>query len=171
MGFTAGDALREVPPDDHEWPKVVAAPAEWPEVEGIVLGGCIQKVREPGYWEVTFEPRHRVTPGVNRWEGGTMAHAHNCPYEPYYGWICFGQRRPRRDTRLHEYAHILAGHGMAHGPKWVETFESLGGVLVEWRRIRYEWEWSDLGERWHQFYTRGANRYAEHLAEWQAARV
>jgi hypothetical protein len=93
----------------------VQPPAEWTEVAGIFVGGCVARGEGSRF-------RHQ-------------AHAHNTPRQAWYGWICV--LSPRRlytaggaPSRVlwHEYAHILTpNHG--HDDAWRATMKRLGQPL------------------------------------------
>lgn len=87
-------------------------PDEMPEIEGLFIGGCVQR---------------GVGSSFRR-----QAHAHNHPDDETYGWVCV--RSPKRvltpsgkpsALMYHEYAHILTPK-QGHTIKWAKTLANLG---------------------------------------------
>ena len=105
----------------------------WPEVEGIFVGGCVERGEGSRF-------RRR-------------AHAHNSRKDPHFGWICVlgfsrvkncwrplhdderdGEQTKGNRLLFHEYAHILTpGHG--HDDAWRAAMRRLHQpILSRYRR-------------------------------------
>lgn len=84
-----------------------------PEVKGVFVGGCVER---------------GIGSSFRR-----QAHAHTDKADRYRGWICVrSANRVLTDSgnpttlMMHEYAHILCGHGHGHDALWRETISRLG---------------------------------------------
>jgi hypothetical protein len=71
---------------------------------------------------------------------GTVAHAHNYTYDPYYGCLCFPDIKSITTTHrvLHEVAHLMVpikSSGLkdaqrAHGEEWATALKKIGGDAI-----------------------------------------
>jgi len=92
-------------------------PPEFPEMQGLFVGGCIERGDGSRF-------RHQ-------------AHTHIARSDPWLGWVCVLSTRrltvgeTTRPSRLmwHEYAHVLTGHG--HDDVWRAKMRELGQPLPQ----------------------------------------